>query len=275
MAVANVINAFQTKYDEVMLPALQESAVNSIPNRIARLEQTEDAETVVFYNLSAASTKGQMDLTDGTDPGTSGNVIKFEATIEPFYAYRRVLKTEMNKTSLDLAGDFVKSFVRAVDRAVNINYLETIDAAKVGDEIGDNTKLPSEQIDTFITACELASIRVAEAPDYAAKALLIMNVEDYADLYKADKKINSLYSQFNSAKEFYGCEVMVFNNDVVPKGTSYVIPYGTTGFGYWSEVDSKAEYSPLFDGLACFAMKSGGTVVIEPGAIEVIKSLPA
>ena len=272
MSTANVINSFQLKYDEVMLPALQESAANSIPLKIARLEQTQDAEKAVFYNLTAASTSNTMDMTDGTDPGTAGNVEKFEATIKPHYAYRRVYKTEMNKTNLDIAGDFVRSFVRAVDRSVNKDFLTTIDTAKAGDEIGDNTKAPSEQIDTFITACELAAIRVSENPEYAPKALLIMNAKDYADLYKADRKINSLYGEFNGSGKFYGVEVMTFNSDVVPSGTSYVIPYGTVGFGYWSEVEAKSDYETMFDGLACFAQKSGGAVVIEEDVIEVIKT---
>lgn len=269
-----VMQAFMTKFDEVMLPALGESSENSIPMKIARLQQTQDAESAIFYNITAATTEGDMDMTDHTKEGTAGDVEKFEATIEPYYSYRKIKKTELNKTSLDLAGDFVKSFVRAVDRKVNTEFLAAIAAAKTGSEIGDNTKSPSEQIDTFITSCELASIKVSEHPDYAPKAILIMNVKDYADLYKADRKINSLYGNFNSAGEFYGCTVMTFNADVVPSGKSYVIPYGTTGFAYWSEVNAMAEYSSLFDGIAAWASKSGGTVVIDGDEIDVIESLP-
>lgn len=271
----NTIQTFQDKYNDAVLPALAESSTFSIPLAIARLEQTNSGENVVFYNIGASVATNTLDGAQNESNGTIGDMVKYEATIEPAYIGRRVYKTEMNKTSLNIAGDFVKAFVRGCDRKINLEFLGKIDTAKAGTEIGDVLKSPSDQIDEYIEACELASIRVSDRPDYAPKAILLMNEKDYANLYRAAKKTSVDFGQYNSADMFYGCTVKTFGADVLPSGKSYVIPYGTTGFGYWEEVEASSTYESLFDGMWCWAKKSGGTVVIEPGAIEAIVSLPS
>jgi len=270
----DVTQAFQTKFQANMLPALAESSEFSLPLKIARLEQTKEGADVIFYQIDAATAEGSMDGTKDASTGTAGDILSYKATIEPKYAYRKILATELNKTNLDLAGDFIKSFVRSVDRAINIDFLTAISDAKAGNEIGDPTLRPDEQIDEYIQACELASLRVNMAPDYAPNAVLVMNSKDYASLYRAEKKASRDYAANNERGMFYGCEVITYEGDIVPSGTAYVIPYGTTGFGYWETVEASATYNELFDGIWAFAKKSGGTVVIEPGAIEVIQSLP-
>jgi hypothetical protein len=274
LSPANTIQAFQTRYDDAVLPALQESAIKTLPDMIARVEQTFEGEKVVFYNIDPATTSATMDGTDHTDEGTAGDIKSFEAEIEPLYSYRRVYKNEMNKTNLDLAGDFVQSFVRSVDRGINLQFLGAIDDAKAGDEIGDITKHPSSQIEEFIQSCELASLRVSERPEYAPSCLLVMNSRDYANLYRSVRKASSDFALHNPQGMFHGAKVITFEGDVVPSGTSYVIPWGTVGFGRWETVEASATYQELFDGMWCFAKKSGGTVVIEPDSIEVIQSLP-
>ncbi len=78
----------------------------------------------------------------------------------------------------------------------------------------------------------------------------------------------------NSLGMFYNATVKTFEKDVVASGKMYVIPWGTTGFGYWSEVDASSKYQDLFDGLYCWAKKTGGVVVIEPDPIKIIQSKP-
>ncbi|PNX53640.1 MAG: hypothetical protein BV458_03535 [Thermoplasmata archaeon M9B2D] len=270
----NTIQTFQTRYDDAVYPALQESAIKTLPDMISRIEQTFEGEKVVFYDIDPSNTSSTMDGTDHTDEGTAGDINSFEAEIEPIYAYRRVYKNEMNKTNLDLAGDFVQSFVRAVDRGVNLGFLGAIDDAKAGDEIGDDTLPIDELIDEVIESCELASLRVAERPEYAPTALLVMNSRDYARLHRSVKKISSDFSANVSGGMFYGAKVVTFEADVVPSGRTYVIPWGTTGHGRWETVEASATYQQLFDGMWCFAKKSGGTVVIQPESIDVIESLP-
>ena len=181
---------------------------------------------------------------------------------------------EINKTSLNIDGDFVKSFVRAVDRKINTNFLEAIDTAKAGDELGDITLTPAELIDQFIVSCELAAMRVQQVEEYQKTALLIMNPVDYANLYINAKKSSSDFALHNPMGMFYGASVITFEGDVVPSGRAYVIPWGTTGHARWTDNQASATYQELFDGMWCWAKKSGGDVVIEPGAIDVILTLP-
>ena len=273
--MSTTTNTKQQQFATSVLMA-QDTLKASGLKKMAERGNAKGGESYTFYRKKKATAKdGIPSMFNGSFTGEGGDFDKFQANIAQISSQDKLAETDMLKTKLDLKSPIVSSMTNAVLQKEDEKIIAAIAAAGTLATAGKNTKTVDdiENIKILIQRVRSAHVWAKNGLDQKKGVAIVMNEEDYSVLASSEIFINGDYQAAfgggtgDTPLTFYGAEIII--SEQVAKGTFYIIPSHTFGFGEWeNSITTDMVFMPT-DGRTWHLQitKSVGVVVIAPTKI--------
>lgn len=260
----------QEKFAKVMTGYLSESKGGFL-REFCEVVDATGGESYTFTKVKeATAVDGLTSMFTGVTDNT-GDMEDKKATIQYISAMKKLPKSDMDKTSIDIKGGLIKSLGNGVDRLED----KKIVASCVGvTEVNIGSK-PMEEIAKRIVGEIATTLATAEvATSGKVGVALVINKSDWGKIARTDYVLNSDYGKafggtiVGMGGNFFGAKVVPADKSV-PAGTVYIIPSGSIGLAEWKGSNSAtAQYFPT-DGMSYHlqAVRAIGAVALDPEAI--------
>ena len=272
----NPTHTAQDTYNLNMLTLLKENRGGKI-RKICQIHSEKGSAKATFYRIGEASTTTTIDMYDTANySGTGGGITPVEVEPTPAYAHDKLTETQLLSTKLDLKGAYLQSLIRAVQRDEDKKIITAIS----GDASIQKIAMPvgglglEANFKKFISTLKKVAVTVEDAPDRTgATCLVVMHVDQFAELYETEFWTNSLYSMINgnnTGDGSFGIEFVKYKGTgVLASGKLYIIPNGAVGYADWGADGMKAtlEYKSGDDKWWLMAKHSMASKCIDPTEI--------
>lgn len=281
--MATTTNTIQQKFATSVLMAMDTLKANGL-KKFGERQIVKGGESITFYRKKKASAKdGIPSMYTGFTTGNGGDFDKFTATISQISAQDKLPESDMLKTSLDLKSPIIASMTNAVllkeDEKI-INAIKEKDTELL--KLGTATKTADDiaNVKALMQAVRSAHVWAKCGLDQKKGVAVVMNEGDYTTLATSEIFINGDYASAfgggtgDTPLTFFGAELVI--SELAEKGSMFVIPSYTFGFGEWeNSIKTDCEFHAT-DGRTWHLQisKSAGVVVIAPNKITKFSVKP-
>lgn len=262
----------QQKFTTVMKAYLAENKGGFL-REFCEIGDATGGESYTFTRIKeSTAVDGLTSMFTGAVDNT-GNMDDKKATIGYISAMKKLPKSEMDKTAIDIKSGLIKSLGNAVDRLED----KKITTACVGTTVVNIGEKPMEEVAKRIVGEIATTLAMAEvSTEGKVGVALVINKKDWGKIARTDYVLNSDYGKSfgghiaGMGGNFFGAKVVPSNDDTtVPEGTVLIIPSGAIGLAEWKGSNTATAEYYASDAMSYHlqAVRAIGAVALDPKAI--------